>query len=138
MARSLEPYRNPKLPDSFTRWIEVLRRRIAGIPCFTFSTGSPESAIDGQSGDLYYDKTTTTYFQKTTDTGNTGWEILHQTVTATTAELTDITDTVNTSILKRAGYQVFNSTTSKPVWSVGSADGSLWVDATGATAHTPV
>lgn len=138
MARSLEPYRNPKLPNSFTRWIEILRQRIASIPCFTFTTGSPEGAISGQAGDLYYDKTTNTYFQKNTDTGNTGWEIFRQTATATTTELTDMTDDVNTSILKRAGYQVFNTTTSKPVWSVGSADGSVWVDATGATVHTPV
>jgi hypothetical protein len=56
----------------------------------------------------------------------------------TTTELEDITDPVNTSVAKHAGYMVWNSTTENPVWAVGSADGDLWVDATGATAHTPV
>lgn len=59
-------------------------------------------------------------------------------VTATTTQLADITDAINTGAAKVAGYEVWNSTTSAPVWAVGNADGSLWVDGTGATAHTPV
>ena len=39
---------------------------------------------------------------------------------------------------KYEGKIVFNSTTNIPVWAAGSAAGDLWVDATGATAHTPV
>jgi hypothetical protein len=58
-------------------------------------------------------------------------------VTATTAELTAIADAINTAARKVAGFEVFNTTTSIVVWAVGAADGSVWVDATGATAHTP-
>ena len=57
---------------------------------------------------------------------------------ATTTELEDITDAVNTTTDKRQGAVRYNTTTNKPVYAIGSADGSLWVDATGATAHTPV
>ena len=59
-------------------------------------------------------------------------------VTATTTELEDITDAINTDPRKVEGFQVFNTTTNTPVWAVGSADGSVWVDATATTAHTPV
>ena len=58
--------------------------------------------------------------------------------TATTAELADITATVNTSFLKVAGYMVFNTDTGAPVWATGDADADVWNDATGSTAHTPV
>lgn len=58
--------------------------------------------------------------------------------TATTAELEALADARNTDARKVAGYQVFNTTTNKPVWAVGNATGDVWVDATGATAHTPV
>ena len=55
----------------------------------------------------------------------------------TTTELADIADLVNTSNVKQAGYMAWNSVTGKPVWAVGAADGDVWVDATGSTAHTP-
>lgn len=57
--------------------------------------------------------------------------------TATTAQLVDVGHAVNTSAVKATGSPVFNTTTSKPVWAVGNADASVWVDATGATVHTP-
>lgn len=56
---------------------------------------------------------------------------------ATTTNLEDITHAINTAAGKKLGSWVFNSTTKKPVWAVGNADGSVWVDATGVTAHTP-
>ena len=58
--------------------------------------------------------------------------------TATTAELDDITSTINTSASKVTGYSVFNTTTGAPVWATGAAAGSVWNDATGAVANTPV
>jgi hypothetical protein len=57
---------------------------------------------------------------------------------ATTAQLASLADIVNTNNSKSVGMMVFNTTTFKPVWSKGSADNSVWVDATGATVHTPV
>lgn len=59
-------------------------------------------------------------------------------LTSTTTALADITDVINTGSQKIAGYPVFNVTTGLPVWAVGNADGDVWNDATGATAHTPV
>jgi hypothetical protein len=56
---------------------------------------------------------------------------------ATTTQLADITDAVNT-VGKEIGLSYFNTTTGLPVWAVGATAGSVWVDATGATAHTPV
>lgn len=55
------------------RWLEVLRMRLAGIPCFVESTGSPEGVINGQKGDRYYDTASDTIYDKTTNTGSTGW-----------------------------------------------------------------
>lgn len=63
---------------------------------------------------------------------------LGTTVVSTTTALADITDAINTSADKIDGYEVFNTTTNIPVWANGSADGDVWTDATGATAHTPV
>lgn len=56
---------------------------------------------------------------------------------ATTAQLNSLTSDVNVTG-KFLGKFIFNTSTSKPVYSVGSAAASVWVDATGATAHTPV
>ena len=58
--------------------------------------------------------------------------------TSDTTNLTDITNAINTDVYKEVGFMVFNTTTNKPVWAIGSADGDVWKDATGATAHTPV
>ena len=59
-------------------------------------------------------------------------------LTYTTTELEDVTNLVNTSPRKVDGFKVWNTTTNKPVYSTGNADASVWVDSTGATAHTPV
>lgn len=63
---------------------------------------------------------------------------IHAPVTSTTAALAAIGNAINTTADKVAGYEVFNTTTGLPVWAVGAADGDVWNDATGATAHTPV
>jgi len=60
-----------------------------------------------------------------------------QPITATTAELADITDDINT-LDKYTGKSVFNTTTGSPVWAGGDTAAAVWVNATGATAHTPV
>ena len=65
-------------------------------------------------------------------------KVLGNSLTETTTNLEDVTATVNTSDRKVEGLMVFNETTNKPVWSVGASDNSVWVDATGSTAHTPV
>lgn len=58
--------------------------------------------------------------------------------TSTTAALAAIGNAINTAAEKEAGFMVFNTTTGAPVWASGNTDGAVWVDATGATAHTPV
>ena len=59
-------------------------------------------------------------------------------VTATSAELDDISNAINTSASKTAGYEVFNTTTGRPVWATGATAGSVWNFADGTVAHTPV
>jgi len=55
-----------------------------------------------------------------------------------TADFTDLSHAVNTTQAKQAGYMVWSSTLNKPLWAVGSVDSDNWVDATGATVHTPI
>ena len=151
MARAIEPYRDPAigpgqripgrgvhLPERFSRWIEILRRRVSSIPCFTYTTGSPEGVIAGQKGDLYFDKTANQYYFKSTDTGNTGWLLLYRTAIATTAELADITSAINTDAAKILGYAVLNTTTGATVFASGNTDAAVWHFYDESIAHTPV
>ena len=58
---------------------------------------------------------------------------------ATTAELADISNAINTSSSKVEGWPVYNSTTKLTLIAAGNANNSVWVyQGTGATAHTPV
>ncbi len=73
---------------------------------------------------------------------NTPWNTggvggVDERVATTTANLAQDTHTVNT-FNKFVGKRVFNTTTSMPVYASGSGATDVWVDATGATAHTPV
>lgn len=77
-------------------------------------------------------------FDKVNDNFNEVYAGAVATAVATTVELEDITDAINTDTAKVAGYMVFNTTTGAPVWAIGDADGDVWNDATGAVAHTPV
>ena len=56
--------------------------------------------------------------------------------TAPTTSLVD-RDSIQNRVDKTAGKVVFNTTTNRPVYATGSIDTDPWVDATGATAHTP-
>lgn len=67
-----------------------------------------------------------------------GGHVLMQTRTSTTAALEQLINIINTSDDKIAGYMLFNVTTGQPVWALGPNGNSLWVDATGATVHTPI
>lgn len=75
-TRSVEPYRDPTLPERFLRWIEVLRQRIKTIPCYFQGAGSPEGVISANTGDRYYDETANQLYIKSTDGGNTGWLVV--------------------------------------------------------------
>jgi len=57
--------------------------------------------------------------------------------TATSTSLEAVGNAVNTAD-KYAGKLVFNTTTNKPVYSVGANANSVWNDAVGTLAHTPV
>lgn len=54
----------------------------------------------------------------------------------TTAQITNAAHVVNTEN-KRAGTMIFNTTTGLPLWATGNGATDTWVNATGATAHTP-
>lgn len=58
--------------------------------------------------------------------------------TATDAELNAIANAINTAAGKIQGAEVYNSTQDVPVYAVGNADGSVWVDGAGTTVNTPV
>lgn len=57
-------------------------------------------------------------------------------ITGTSAEIEDVGSSINVNT-KAIGGLVFNTTTTKPVYASGSGPTDVWVDATGATAHTP-
>lgn len=58
--------------------------------------------------------------------------------TATDAELNAIANAINTAAGKIQGAVVYNTDTDNPVYAVGAADGSVWVDGAGSTVNTPV
>ncbi len=58
--------------------------------------------------------------------------------TSTTAALEDVTNIINTQARKVTGFTVYNASTKKLVSATSQLDNSVWVDATGATVHTPV
>lgn len=64
--------------------------------------------------------------------------ILSAQVTATTAELIDITDAINTTAPKVDGFRVLNTDTQLFVFATGNADGDVWNFGSGNLAHTPV
>lgn len=72
-SRNIEPYRDPTMPERFMRWLEVLRARLAGIPCFFQGAGNPENVITANAGDRYYDELNFIEYIKSTNGGNTGW-----------------------------------------------------------------
>ena len=57
--------------------------------------------------------------------------------TATTTELEDIADPINT-VGKYVGKMVFNTTTGIPVWADSAATNGTWSGADGAVDHTPI
>ena len=83
------------------------------------------------SGNVCYEGSMSNYVNTVTN-----FRGVSQSNVATTTELTDITSNVNT-MNKQDGTCVFNTTTNQPVWASGRTAGSVWYDATGATAHTP-
>jgi hypothetical protein len=57
---------------------------------------------------------------------------------ATTTQLTDITDPINTSADKVLGRMVLNASTGVMVFASGNTDGAVWHFYDSTTAHTPV
>ena len=58
--------------------------------------------------------------------------------TATDTQLNDVTHAINTAAGKIQGAMVYNTTQDVPVYAVGNADASVWVDGAGTTVNTPV
>ena len=109
----------------------------------TRGTSTPNGVVTGDPGDVYLRSDGTLgsnlIYVKTEGSGtNTGWNVTSPfaPATGTTSNFTSIASDLNTKG-KVAGKMAFNTTTSKPVWATGSTAASVWVDATGATAHTP-
>ena len=73
-----------------------------------------------------------------TERGVTMKTLLSKFITATTANLEDVSNDINTNVNKVEGSMYFNITTNVPVWSVGNADDDVWVNALGSATHTPI
>lgn len=82
----------------------------------------------------YFEQQKQILFQLWTRTGGNNDAITPQ---HPTAELEDISNSVNTSEAKILGYIVRNTTTGALVFASGSADGDVWHYYDGSTAHTP-
>lgn len=95
----------------------------------TAGIGSVCLRINGSTG--------TTVYIKESGTGNTGWAALNYDYWTTTADLEDKTSAINITG-KTVGKMVYNINTKIAVWSTNVQDVAVWVDATGATAHTPI
>lgn len=75
----IEPYRDGKLPERFNRWLETLRIQLRLVPAHVQGSGSPEGAVNGEQFDMYLDLAGSPgarLYVKTTNGGNTGWEIV--------------------------------------------------------------
>ena len=64
--------------------------------------------------------------------------LLGRVIEASTVQLIDIADPINTSADKVLGYQVLNTTTGVTVFASGATDGAVWEYYDSTTAHTPV
>ena len=89
--------------------------------------------ISGGGSNVELDASVATF----TATSTLGLFAYTRSAPVTTAQLEDISHWINTSANKVLGAQVYNTTTSKPVWADGTADGSTWSDATGSIVHSP-
>jgi hypothetical protein len=70
-------------------------------------------------------------------TNPASWGLPQAGITATTTELEDISDTINT-LGKFSGRMVKNSTTDKMMFAASGTAGGVWRDAQGVSTHTPV
>lgn len=130
--------RNRPLVVNTAAQLKALTYIPAGMPAITLGY---TSVADGHKNEYVYrissrpgtESVLALYGSGSTD----WWESTNGSSTATTAQLDSLAATVNTTG-KYKGKQVFNSDTNKPVYALGSASNAQWVDATGATAHTPV
>ncbi len=114
---------------NFTRYTRVYLHTLGSLIEYYFDILS--AAVD--DGDLVIAPVPVVSLGRWLKTGSTP-----KVTNYVTANFADIAHIVNTSNIKEAGFMAWNSTTTEPVWAVGSDDNSVWVDATGATQHTPV
>ena len=66
-----------------------------------------------------------------------GFSIGSQTPAYNSSSFTDAAHVLNSATNKAEGITVFDAILNKPLWAVGAATTDVWVDATGATVHTP-
>ncbi len=122
-------------------WWQMPIRIRDGHPLVLYDGANADSISMAHNGtDLNVSTTNTRHFAFLSLTGRVrdgGFDLMQIRV-STTAALEQLINAINTSSDKVAGYMLFNTTTSKPVWAVGPNDNSVWVDATGTTVHTPV
>lgn len=102
---------------------------------------SPNSVITGSPGDIVArtdgSGESAVYVKVTGFDSNTGWRpVALVPPSNSTADFVNAANALNTTG-KSEGKQAWNNTTKRPLWASGSSATSPWVDATGATVHTP-
>ncbi len=123
--------------DTGTAWLtvnrtaEVVDNATFGVPIFATSYGGITEANLVDRTDVETVSGAWTYSGNLISTG------YFHVRTTTTAALDAIGNAINTAAGKVAGAMLYNTDTDNPVYAVGSADGDIWVDGAGATAHTP-
>lgn len=119
--------------------LTVTNLTVGGVSYLT-GTANPEGAVTATAGALYIRTAGSgvprLYVKEMGTNTNTGWRPANAPHTRTTAQLVAATDNINTEG-KTLGRMVWNSTTGRPVYASGTTATSPWVDATGATVHTP-
>lgn len=99
---------------------------------------NPEGNITAPPGSIYLrgdGGPGFTRYRKESGTGNTGW--VDEIRLFTTAQLEDVGHAANTTS-KWESKMVWNGTTNRPLWAVNGNANGAWLDATGATVHTPI
>ena len=125
----------------------VIKSEVHGAPVSLVgedtATGADQTLIDADpdgAARLFYNGSSklATLATGVAITGLASATTYFQLPTYTDTQLNDVTATVNTDAGKVQGAMVYNSTQDVPVYAVGNADGSVWVDGAGTTVNTPV
>jgi hypothetical protein len=115
--------------------VQLVGEDAGGTPRVMISA-DPDGAVSVRFAANIVFQTTVDGAEVSPDAGSS-FEPVQPVVNATTVELDDITDPINTANRKVIGFMCFDTTLFTPVWASGSADGDTWRDSAGVVVNTP-